>query len=116
MRLLLQIRKHLTDDLLLPKYRKKIRRTNTAGHCYVATETLYHLLSINNKKKYKPYYLKINGITHWYLMTDDKINILDPTYDQFHNFPNYDLGKRAGFLTKIPSKRSQILIARIIKK
>lgn len=116
MRLLLQIRKHLTDDLLLPKYRKKIRRTNTAGHCYVATETLYHLLGPNNKKKYKPYYIKVNGVTHWYLMSDNQLEILDPTYDQFPNFPNYSAGKRAAFLTKSPSKRSKILMARIKNK
>lgn len=116
MNLLLQIRKKLTDDLLLPKYRRRKRLTNTAGHCYVASETLYHLLSNRQRKKYKPYYLKLNGITHWFLMTDDKINILDPTYDQFLQLPNYGNGKRAAFLTKKPSKRSKILIDRIKKK
>lgn len=113
MRLLTQIRKNLTDDLLLKKYRKMKRTTPTAGHCYVATETLYHLLGSRNRNKYKPHYIKVGKITHWFLMTDDKKDILDPTYDQFPTFPNYSKGKRCGFLTKSPSKRSQILIGRI---
>lgn len=115
-RTLLKIRKNLTDDLLLPKYRKMYRRTNTAGHCYVATETLYHFLGKRNRERYKPHYLKVGDVTHWFLMTDDKKNILDPTYDQFDRWPNYSNGKRCGFLTKKPSKRSRTLIARINRK
>ena len=110
---LIAIRRNLTDDLLQPKYRKRLKRKPTSGHCYVATEALYHILSLKEREKYKPYYLKVNDDTHWYLMTDDKIFILDPTYDQFDFLPDYDSGKRAGFLTKTPSKRTLILLQRI---
>lgn len=111
--LLKKIRKNLTDDLLKPKYRLLKRRTNSAGHCYVATEALYYSLSENQRNYYKPYYLKVDGITHWYLMNDDLNDILDPTYDQFEEIIDYSSGVRAGFLTKTPSKRTLILLNRI---
>jgi hypothetical protein len=43
-------------NLIKPKYRKK-----TTGHCYVAAEALYNLLSDKQKHLYKPNYLKVNG-------------------------------------------------------
>lgn len=115
MRLLHQIRRNLSDDLLLPKYRKQHRSVPTKGHCYVATEALYHLLGKRNKETFKPHYVKAYGVTHWYLMNEDRTEMLDPTYDQFPSLPNYDKGVRCGFLTKKPSKRAQILIDRIKK-
>jgi hypothetical protein len=39
--------------------------------------------------------------------------ILDPTYDQFQTLTKYENGKRIGFLTKQPSKRTSILLNRI---
>jgi len=111
--LLKKIRKNLTDDLLKPKYRVLKRTTNTAGHCYVASEALYHSLSEKQRNYFKPYYLKVNGITHWYLMNDERNQMLDPTYDQFDELPDYSNGVRAGFLTKNPSKRTKILLNKI---
>jgi len=121
---IMSIRKNLTDDLLSTKYRRNLSHnvlSNTTGHCYVASEALYHLLTEVQRRKFKPYYLKIDDmfhqtITHWYLMTDDKLEILDPTYDQFSYLPNYGSGTRAAFLTKTPSKRAKILIGRISKR
>lgn len=113
---LMRVRKNLTDDLLLPKFRKKKRISNTAGHCYVATEALYDLLSPNQQEEFKPHYVKVNGVTHWFLMGEKKGNvttILDPTFDQFKKLPDYTKAKRAGFLTKTPSKRTIILLNRI---
>jgi hypothetical protein len=115
---LMKVRKYLTDDLLLPKYKNKIRVSNTAGHCYVATEALFNILSPKQQLEFKPHYIKVKGDTHWFLMNKKKGNvttILDPTFDQFKTLPNYDKAKRAGFLTKTPSKRTIILLERIKK-
>jgi hypothetical protein len=116
-----KIRSHLTDDLLLPKYRndRHIILSHTTGHCYVATEALYYLLTPKQQEKFKPTYLKINGITHWFLREvgvkkdNIELTILDPTADQFTGQLPYELGKRAGFLTKTPSKRTLTLLSRI---
>lgn len=111
-----KIRKNLSDDLLKPKYRIRQRLAPSAGHCYVSTEALYHMLTEGQQKKYRPHYLRVGDVTHWYLMTK-KIrgvtNILDPTYDQFTFIPDYEDGTRAGFLTKKPSKRTLVLLKRI---
>lgn len=65
--LIKKIQSVLTPNDLKPKYRT-INKTNPMyGHCYVATEALYHL--IKNYKEYcdfKPYRGKDdNGINHW---------------------------------------------------
>jgi hypothetical protein len=113
---LYSVRRHLSDDLLKPKYRKRLNRKKTTGHCYVATEALWYLLNERQKQKYKPHYIKVNGDTHWFLMADQVgrvTEILDPTYDQFNQLPKYGKCIRAGFLTKTPSKRTLILLKRI---
>jgi hypothetical protein len=114
--LLFSIRECLTDDLLKPKIRKRYRPVPTTGHCYVATETLYHLLTDKDKKIFKPHYVKIDGDTHWFLMNERRNLMFDPTYDQFPSLPDYGSGKRCGFLTKKPSSRSKILIGRVKRK
>lgn len=116
-----KIRKHLRDDLLISKYRddRHIRLSHTTGYCYVATEVLYYLLTPKQQEKYRPTYLKINGITHWFLRhvivkgEDVVLTILDPTSDQFTGQLPYELGIGAGFLTKTPSKRTLTLLQRI---
>tara|TARA_A100001201_G_scaffold103047_1_gene88390 strand:- start:5520 stop:14852 length:9333 start_codon:yes stop_codon:yes gene_type:complete len=88
------------------------------GHCYVAAESLWHLLGAK-ESKYKPQRLsfEVNGekYTHWYLK-NDRGEIVDPTAEQFKvmdiRIP-YELGVGNGFLTKEPSKRSQIVINRV---
>lgn len=104
------IRNNLTDDLLKPKYRKVSNRKLSTGHCYVATEALYHIMNPKQRKQYKPHYLKINNDTHWFLKGK---KIIDVTYDQFDILPDYDNGKSAAFLTKFPSKRTNTLLMRI---
>lgn len=113
---LLKIRKNLSDDLLKPEFREIKNRKPTTGHCYVAAEAMYHLLSKKQKTLYKPHRLKINGTTHWYLMYKGQsgvTTILDATYDQFNFMPKYEKGIGCGFLTKQPSKRTSILLNRI---
>lgn len=96
----------LTDDL-----RRKPWKGNPnplAGHCYVASEALYHLTG----KAMTPQVIRHEGSTHWYLK--DKSGIIhDLTAGQFRTPVPYHLGKGCGFLTKLPSKRAQVVIDRV---
>lgn len=106
------IRDQLTDDLLKKDWLKKKPENspNSFGHCYIASEALYYM----GGKEYglKPYILKINGGTHWFLR--NKAEFIDPTWDQFSFYLDYESAKGAAFLTKYPSKRTKILIERVL--
>lgn len=81
------------------------------GHCYVASETLYHLLG-GKENGYTPQVSRFEKGTHWWIK-DKHGNIFDPTSEQFTNEELkgiYSNGKGNGFLTKNPSKRGKILI------
>lgn len=109
------IQDSLSDDLLKPKYRIN-NKNRFWGHCYVATETLYHLIENDIQKKYKPAILHINNDTHWFLKHIETNEIIDITKEQFDFDLPYKKSKNAFFLTKTPSKRSLILINRINAK
>jgi hypothetical protein len=105
------IKKHLSPDLLKPEYRGN--DNPYYGHCYVATEALYHLLGGEKSGLYPVRARDDKGVVHWWLEDDDG-NIYDPTREQYaFSNPPYDKGKRGGFLTKTPSKRTSKLISRI---
>lgn len=105
----------LTEDLLKPKYRNS-NKNKYWGHCYVASESYYHLLTDEEKKYIKPAILNINGDTHWFLKNNKNGEIIDLTKEQFNfKLPYYE-AKNAAFLTKNPSKRALILINRIYEK
>jgi hypothetical protein len=112
-RLIKNIKKCLSDDLLTSKYRKMktVKDDLTFGHCYIATEAAYHLYG--KSRNYKPHVMRYNkNITHWFLK-DDKGNIIDVTLDQYlGEIPKYQKAKGCGFLTNKPSKRAQIIIDR----
>lgn len=102
------IQESLTPDLLKPKYRNGVNRY--AGHCYVASETLYHLMG-GKESGLKPFGLG----DHWWLQ-DGSDQIIDITSAQFdYKFPYY-LGRHRSFLTRTPSKRAKILMERILVK
>jgi len=57
----------------------------------------------------------LNGNTHWWLK-DGCGKIIDITAAQYIDFgliPPYNNGVGRGFLTKLPSKRTQIVIDRV---
>lgn len=111
------IRKNLTDDLLKPEYKENDRRHPMFGHCFVATEALYHLTG----KKYGIYCGKDDeGITHWWLQ-DALGQRYDPTADQYTDLgkqPPYHNGKKSGFMLTYnkgePSNRCKVLLERIL--
>jgi ribosomal protein S18 acetylase RimI-like enzyme len=104
-----KVREALTDDL-----RRAPWKGNTncyAGHCYVASEALYHMLG-GAAGGWKPMHVKHEGAPHWYLQNDSG-EVIDPTAEQFKTAVPYSKGKGKGFLTKQPSKRAQIVMDRV---
>jgi hypothetical protein len=84
-----------------------------AGHCYIASEAIYHL-SGGKSSGLVPQYIKVNGISHWYLKYGNKI--IDPTAGQFNFAIDYSNGVGRGFLTSEPSSRARILIDRVKRR
>lgn len=77
------------------------------GHCYVASEAIYHLIP-----GMRPKFVRHEGAPHWYLV-DPRGVVVDATAGQFESPVPYGDGKGKGFLTKKPSKRAQVLIERV---
>lgn len=88
-----------SDDL-----RQKAYRGNpniVSGHCYVASEVMYHLLGA----EWQSYHIKHEGLPHWFLKNKNTNEILDVTKDQFKTPVPYENGRRTPFMTKKLSKR-----------
>jgi hypothetical protein len=107
--LISKVRTNLTEDLRNKKFRN--HSCPTAGHCYVASEALYHLLG-GKDAGYTPMQIVHEGSSHWFLKHSSG-KVIDPTSDQFKTPVPYEQAKGRGFLTKQPSKRAQTLIERV---
>ncbi len=94
----------LTDDLLNPGYA-------SGQHCYLASETLYHLLG-GKEAGLKPMNIKHEGAQHWFLIASDG-TIIDATADQFETAVPYTSARGRGFMTKEPSRRAQYLMEKL---
>jgi hypothetical protein len=108
----------LTPDLLKPEYRNANASNPMYGHCYVATEALYHVLAVLGLiGDYSPWHGRDDcGITHWWLQA--AYGRIDPTVEQYlqnGKSPPYDVGRRGAFLTVKPSKRAEIVIREALK-
>lgn len=115
------IRSQLDPSLLKKEYRDENKHNPMFGHCYVATEALYHLIRILDYGDYmalKPHHGKDDrGITHWWLQDgDDIVDVTKSQYTRKGVTPPYDKGKAASFLTKYPSKRAVTLINKVQKR
>lgn len=105
------IKRNLTNDLRKPKYRKS--KNYLTGHCYVATEALYHLIQQEPVEYgFVPYCMRVGNDTHWFLM-NWRGKVIDITAEQFSKPPDYSKATRKAFLTKQPSKRARILMSRV---
>lgn len=107
-----RIKKGLTPDLLKKNYVASEGGNSLAGHCYVASESLWYMLSEHQRTVLKPHYLKVGDQTHWFLKSKDGV-VVDPTAKQFRFALDYTKAKGCGFLTKTPSIRSQVLLKRL---
>ena len=74
----------LTDELRKPQYRSN--PNPFAGHCFVASNALFHLID-GNKTGWEMRVIHREHLkdedTHWFLQHKKTGNILDPTADQF---------------------------------
>ncbi|AFO71713.1 hypothetical protein phiCbK_198 [Caulobacter phage phiCbK] len=114
---LIAVQKSLTPELLHEPYRSAYTASNpTAGHCYVASEALWHLLD-GWDGGWRPMVGRDpDGGTHWWLEAAGGYRA-DPTADQYlceGLEPPYAAGRRCGFLTKQPSKRAAVVIDRAL--
>lgn len=110
---LLKVRRILpsSDDLRRKPWRGSSRPT--AGHCYVASEVVYHALG-GKEAGYTVEGRVWEESQHWWLRSPSG-KVLDPTWDQFDTplqFADYAAGKRRSFLTNHPSKRAVQMAAR----
>lgn len=112
--LITSVRAVLSDDLLRPKYRRRAKRHPMGGHCYAASEALYHLLGAK-QAGLTPMRLRHEGDPHWYLRTAQGL-YLDPTGDQFTVPPVHTQGVGCGFLTGQPSKRAAEIMRRVAEQ
>jgi hypothetical protein len=103
------VRGALTDELRRPKYRGN--RNPMAGHCYVASEALYHLLG-GKGGDWRSVRLRHEDDSHWFLRRPSDGAVLDITASQFKTPVPAEKAKGAGFLTREPSKRAQVVIKR----
>lgn len=101
----------LSDDLLLPRYRRQPDRSVLTGHCYAASEAAYHLLG-GRAAGWSARVLRHEGGTHWYIQHSGG-TILDITAPQFTTPVPYTAGRRIGFLTLAPSRRAREIIRRL---
>ncbi len=114
-RIIQNIQRYLTPDLLNSKWRELVQPGDhpVTGHCYIAAEVLYH--AWGKKRGYKPVVLSLgDGQTHWFLRHPSTGAIADPSPEQFDGEPiAYDKGKWCGFLTRQPSKRCRVVLRRM---
>lgn len=111
-RIVEKVKSHLSDDLRQPQYRGK--ENCLAGHCYVASEAVYHMLG-GQQAGWVPQSIQHEGGPHWYLKHKFSGFIVDPTVSQFNTPPDYSKGVGRGFLTRQPSKRAQTVLDRVAK-
>lgn len=101
-----------SDDLRKPRWRGC--NNPYAGHCYVASEAVYHMVGAT-KSGLVPASVRIDTDTvHWFLRS--KFGIVDPTADQFDQPVDYQSGRNRGFLTNVPSARARTLMKRAYGK
>uniref|UniRef100_A0AB74UIB1 Uncharacterized protein n=1 Tax=Caulobacter phage BL57 TaxID=3348355 RepID=A0AB74UIB1_9VIRU len=114
---LVAVQASLTPELLREPYRSAYTARNpTAGHCYVASEALWHLLDGRDGLWRGMVAPDPEGGTHWWLCTREG-GRLDPTAEQYlceGLEPPYAAGRPCGFLTKNPSKRAAVVIDRAL--
>jgi hypothetical protein len=99
----------MTPDLLKPKYRHST--APLAGHCYVTTQTYFHLMG-GKEAGYEVYHIQMGDDIHWFLLKLPN-EIIDLTASQFERPVPYPEGVHGGFLTNYPDERAQIVIERL---
>lgn len=105
----------LSPDLLAARYKRVPNANKFTGHCYVASEALFHFRG-GSASGLVPQVLRHEGGTHWYLKDSKSGRVYDLTAEQFKSSPPYEMGRGCGFLTRKPSKRAAMLMERVEKR
>jgi len=110
----------LTDELRRPEYRSN--PDPLAGHCFVATNALFHLIDgaktgWEMKCIHKEHMKELADDTHWFLQHKKTGHVLDPTAAQFDGIAPYEKGvgkgtSQTGDDVGKPTKRAQVVIDR----
>ena len=95
-----------SSKLLKPEYLEI--ETPMAGHCYVASEALYHAMG-GKEAGWVPEGTRWGGFPHWWLRSPSGEQV-DLTAEQFDEPVPYEAGRGQGFLTKLPSRRAQVVL------
>lgn len=101
----------LTDELRAPPWRGL--PDPLAGHCYVASEALFHLTGGYERWRVERVSMNDEGVTHWYLRERDTGEVVDLTASQFAGGVPYEDGVGTGFLTPHPSARARTVMDRV---
>lgn len=110
-----RVRGVLTPDLLKPEFKRQCAgKPASFGHCYAASEAMYHTLG-GKEAGWTPQSIRHEGSPHWFLKHESG-KILDPTGDQFKTPVPHDQAVGKGFLTKVPSKRAREIMRRLAVK
>lgn len=106
----------LSPDLLKPAYRNTASgRHPMYGHCYVASEALFHMGG-GFDSQYRPKVITHEGSTHWFLEHRETGERHDLTAAQFYTPVPYEKARWCGFLTREPSKRTQKVLSLVREK
>jgi hypothetical protein len=107
------VRRALSPELLHEPYRSRVQAGGCdpmTGHCYVASEALFHLLG-GKRAGWTPMFVRHEGEPHWFLR-GPKGQMVDITSSQFRTPVPYETAKAKGFLTLEPSARARAVIER----
>ena len=105
------VRGSLTPELLRDEYVPARGKPPACGHCYVASEAIWHLLG-GRGSELTPKAVRHEGVVHWWL-EDGEGHVIDVAargcFDQAVPRPR---GRRRAFLTEQPSQRAQEVLQR----
>jgi len=100
------VRSSLTPELLRSEHVPDKGRPASCGHCYVASEAVWHLLG-GRRSGLTPKTVRHEGATHWWLEDKDGKIIDLAARGCFDEAVPRPKGRRRAFLTEQPSKRAQ---------
>lgn len=103
------VRNAVTPALIKPEFRTSHR---LGGSCYIVSEAFYHLVDGKRLGWKIKRMLTAPSINHWWLESPTG-RVWDLSRAQFAERPDYSKGIGAGFLTRLPSARAQILIDKV---
>lgn len=102
------IREFLRDNNSLLKGQYRLAASGgLVGHCYVATESYYHVVGGRENPDYTPCVVSHEQTTHWFL--DGPNGVIDLTFEQFDSEPPYEQGRGCG-MQNTPSKRCVLVL------